>query len=235
MAAFPAEDAAATFTRQGSATSQAPSASPEARDPRGLEELSELFLGRRDLGRNEDPGRSGTPHAAAPVAGDMFALRAAAALLAADPAGCEAALQAALNGMGEAAGAAATRLYLLDAQGTLRLCAGQGGWEGLPFLALVLRLEAGTLERAVRSREPLLLRESFEVSGPPEFATRAEASCLALPLSVRGQVRGLCLLFKEEPFGEALLASLQESAAGLALVLDYLELLSATLKSRPRA
>lgn len=168
------------------------------------------------------------------MSADLHVLRAAALALASSPAEPQAALEAALQAVMEVAGAVAVRLYTLDSQGMLQLSAGHSRWESVPFLALVLRLEAGVLARALRSPDPVLMRERFEVSGPPELAASAEVHCLCLPLKVRAQARGVLLAFRESPFGPPMIQDLKESGAGLALVMDYLELLAATLKtSRP--
>jgi len=203
-------------------------ASGERPSGRGLEQLSERFLGKP--AEPAEAARRLAEASEAAVSGDLHALRAAALALAAKPAEPEAALEAVLQATLEVVGASAIRLYSLDAQGLLKMSAGRSRWEDMPFLALVLRLEAGTLGRVARCPEPVLMRERFEVTGPPEVATSTEVHCLALPLSVRAQARGVLLIFREAPFTPVMRDALRESLPGLALVFDYLELLSATLK-----
>ncbi len=204
---YPAENPARELEPEGPENNP-----PGGKESRGLDQLSERFLGM-------------PAEAAAPC--DLRALRAAAEALAASPEEPEPAVEAALATVMEAAGAQAVRLYLLGPQGLLRMRAGRNRWENAPFLALVLRLEAGTLNGVLRCAEPVLMRESFEVSGPPEMAASDEVHCLALPLKMRGQPGGVLLLFGDEPFRGATVGAVRQSAAGLALVIDYLELLAA--------
>ncbi len=181
---------------------------------RNLDQLSERLLGRP------------TAPIDVPVPCDVRCLRAAGQALSAAPEGYEPALEAALAAVRSAAGADLLRLYLLDTEGLPRMRGGGSRWESLPFLALVLRLEAGVLMRVLHAGGPVLIRESFEIGEPAAMATTDRVHCLALPLKARGQPRGVLLLFKGDPFTQPVVEAMRQSSAGISIIVDYLALLA---------